>query len=602
MQKYEKLMEVANFLDRNSIVNELEKIHQQETKVDACLILALIGEFNAGKTSLINALTDAKALETSILPTTATIYDIHFGADKNYALVYETDESFRRVEDISSLKNEKLKDSKIVSIFDTSCKVSSSTVLVDTPGLSSSNPQHREVLCKFLPNADAVLLVVDINQQITKSLTDFINAAKLAKKKLFLVVAKCDTKEASQKQKTLEYIARNCNLALEDCACVSSKNGDLIELYKLFDRISTNKKSIISEACDLRYETISVKLKNELTELSKIPPDDEKIQKQIVAQKNKLSKIQYEIDDILVESGGEIEKFSSSTCKDFENKIFDQLDSLANREGLDFDEEIQSKISCVSSIMFNNLKDDIGNIIQKAIVERQSKGFFSMNNFGSLNLNEYSLSKISYGLKLNELGHKYDGAISIGLKTVAVTIAVATTAYVAGPILLEATEISIPESRPVAADVLDSATDIGRIVSNHQSMLASERNTQRIEDAMGFQRCANPAKVNSTTPRRNDILTTVVRFVGDKTVGKPMRRKAIHAYLDDELVPQFKHQVKVFVNTITNQMRFLLNKDAEHDMNDLTGSLEKLRNDFKNNREFFENKMKQVKIYIAQLG
>ena len=51
MQNYEKLIEVAHFLNKNTVVEELEKIHVQETQENADLVLALVGEFSAGKTS-----------------------------------------------------------------------------------------------------------------------------------------------------------------------------------------------------------------------------------------------------------------------------------------------------------------------------------------------------------------------------------------------------------------------------------------------------------------------------------------------------------------------------------------------------------------------
>lgn len=78
------------------------------------------------------------------------------------------------VNDIVDLKNDRLAQSTVINIFDTSTRVPATTVLVDTPGLSSLNSQHKQTLVDFLPQADGVLLVTDVNQQIIRSLTDFI--------------------------------------------------------------------------------------------------------------------------------------------------------------------------------------------------------------------------------------------------------------------------------------------------------------------------------------------------------------------------------------------------------------------------------------------
>ena len=92
-------------------------------------------------------------------------------------------------------------------------------------------------------------------------------------------------------------------------------------------------------------------------------------------------------------------------------------------------------------------------------------------------------------------------------------------------------------------------------------------------------------------------MTNIIGFVSDRTVGKPQRRKAIHAYLDDELMPQFKHQVKSFVNKVLSQIRAALNKDV----NNLTESLEKLRDKVKNGQAAYEAHIQQIKTYIRQL-
>lgn len=602
MQNYEKLIEVAHFLNKNTVVEELEKIHVQETQENADLVLALVGEFSAGKTSLINSLTSSKALETATVPTTATIYDIHFCSSSNKAVVYDNDGSSREIEDLSTLKNESLKDAKIVSLYDTSCKVPATTVLVDTPGLSSPDSKHKEVLCKFLPNADAILLVIDINQQMTRSLTDFVKTVKLAKKKLFLVVTKCDTKDESQKRTALQYIAKNCDLPLEYCACVSAKTGDVSEFLEVLDNISRNKKSIIAEISKVRCENIAENLKADLVKLSKVPQNDGEIQNQLQQTRSELSKIQREIDSILGDAQVNINNSMNEACKDFENKIFDQLDAIVCEDGLDYDKEIQAKINGYSSIVFNILKDDVGSAVQDVIAERRKNGRLILQNTGALDFSSHTMSQLSYGLKLNEMGHRYDKAISTGLKAAAA----AATIYYAGPIILETVGPEILATggelgAEAAIDAVDTVSDIGSIVvakkaiDSNNEVIQSNRNTNGVL-------AENLPELQSEAPQEKDALANVIGFVSDRAVGKPQRRKAIHAYLDDELMPQFKHQVKSFVNKVLSQIRAALNKDAEQDVNDLTESLEKLRDKVKNGQAAYEAHIQQIKTYIRQLG
>ena len=168
MESTEKLIEIAHYLGLVNIEKDLENITLRSHQENAPLVLPLVGEFSSGKTTLINSLTDSKKLETATKPTTATIFEVHFGCDRCHATVLNEQGHFVEVEDIAELKNDALADAKVVTVFDTSNNVPASTILVDTPGLSSPDPKHKQTLVNFLPKADGLILVTDINQQITR--------------------------------------------------------------------------------------------------------------------------------------------------------------------------------------------------------------------------------------------------------------------------------------------------------------------------------------------------------------------------------------------------------------------------------------------------
>lgn len=244
METIDILFEIAGYLSLKGIQNELNIIKTRSTRENVNLILPLVGEFSSGKTTLINTLSDSKKLETATKPTTATIYEVHFGCDKCHAEVLNENGDVQIIEDIAELKNEILSDSFLVKVFDTSKKVPATTILVDTPGLSSPNPKHKQTLVNFLPQSDGILLITDVNQQITRSLTDFIETIKLSMKPIYLVITKCDTKSKTDWESAKKYISENCNIPLKQITCVSSKNDDLSELYYLFSEIEKEKCNI----------------------------------------------------------------------------------------------------------------------------------------------------------------------------------------------------------------------------------------------------------------------------------------------------------------------------------------------------------------------
>ncbi len=163
MNNIEKLYEIADYLGLKNIVSELKAIEARSNQENANLILPLVGEFSSGKTTLINALTDSKKLETATKPTTATIYEVHFGCESCRANVVTESGELINIDDIAELKNDQLADAQVVTVFDTSKSVPSTTILVDTPGLSSTDPTHNQTLVNFLPKADGILLVTYIN-------------------------------------------------------------------------------------------------------------------------------------------------------------------------------------------------------------------------------------------------------------------------------------------------------------------------------------------------------------------------------------------------------------------------------------------------------
>jgi GTPase Era involved in 16S rRNA processing len=172
-----RILQISNELGFKEISSKLSKMVVKQNTTDCPLVLPLVGEFSSGKTTLINSLTDSHALETATKPTTATIFAVHFGAAESKAVVLDENGQSTEVSDIATLKNSELADKPVVTVFDTSAKVPSSIVLVDTPGLSSPDPRHRQILIDFLPQADAVLRQVDDLQALVQKLQRQIKAS-----------------------------------------------------------------------------------------------------------------------------------------------------------------------------------------------------------------------------------------------------------------------------------------------------------------------------------------------------------------------------------------------------------------------------------------
>ena len=600
MGNVETLQSIARFLDLKNIETELAQI-KEKSNDSAELILPLVGEFSAGKTTLINALTDCKKLETATQPTTATIYEIHFGCDQSYAIVLTSNGERKKVDDIASLKNETLGDAVVVNIFDTSKKVSASTILVDTPGLSSPNPLHRQTLVDFLPQADAILLVTDVNQQITRSLTDFIKTMKLAKRPIFLVITKCDTKSESELEAVKKYISENCELSVEQVACVSASTDNLNELYNLLDKIQKDKTAILKEVNKHRIQTISNTLVQRIDELLKASSSDKDLDNAIRQQEYELNKLNRNIDKLVESATDDINEQGRKTSRKFEDIVSGKLETLIAGKSNNFDGEAISAINNTSSLLLNEFKDEIQEILtQKARDRKGTEESISLHSLEEMDISNLSISNISYNLDLNSLGHQYDSIISTGVKVVGVAAAVAGAAVYAAPLI---GEVGAAASISTAANIADTATDVGSIVSNRKTVGRIERAMNLAERAgVQYNKIDN---FNQQAGQRvgcsKGIVESLVGFVTDKTMGKPQRRRAIHNYMDETLSPQFKQEMQRLSKQLSNSIRNALQQEAKTMIEQKTASLEKLKVEKQEKKVQYEQRISQLRDYKNQI-
>lgn len=600
MGNVETLQSIARFLDLKNIETELAQI-KEKSNDSAELILPLVGEFSAGKTTLINALTDCKELETATQPTTATIYEIHFGCDQSYAIVLTSNGERKKVDDIASLKNETLGDAVVVNIFDTSKKVSASTILVDTPGLSSPNPLHRQTLVDFLPQADAILLVTDVNQQITRSLTDFIKTMKLAKRPIFLVITKCDTKSESELEAVKKYISENCELLVEQVACVSASTDNLNELYNLLDKIQKDKTAILKEVNKHRIQTISNTLVQRIDELLKASSSDKDLDNAIRQQEYELNKLNRNIDKLVESATDDINEQGRKISRKFEDIVSGKLETLIAGKSNNFDGEAISAINNTSSLLLNEFKDEIQEILtQKARDRKGTEESISLHSLEEMDISNLSISNISYNLDLNSLGHQYDSIISTGVKVVGVAAAVAGAAVYAAPLV---GEMGTAMAIDTAANIADTATDVGSIVSNRKTVGRIERAMNIAERAgVQYNKIDNfNQQAGQQVGCSKGIVESLVGFVTDKTMGKPQRRRAIHNYMDETLSPQFKQEMQRLSKQLSNSIRNALQQEAKTMIEQKTASLEKLKVEKQEKKVQYEQRISQLRDYKNQI-
>jgi small GTP-binding protein len=138
-------------------------------QLDELFLLVVVGEFNAGKSAFINALTGEKRMEEGVTPTTAQVTSV-------------------RYEDIN---------------------------IVDTPGTNAVIREHEEITSQFVPRADLVLFVTSADRPFTETERAFLEQIRDWGKKVVVVINKVDIL-ADEKElgEVRQYVADNARRLL----------------------------------------------------------------------------------------------------------------------------------------------------------------------------------------------------------------------------------------------------------------------------------------------------------------------------------------------------------------------------------------------------
>src|SRR5918995_4364685 len=148
--------------DSSALANSIRQL-------DDFFLLVIVGEFNAGKSALVNALLGQRVLEEGVTPTTAQIHLLRHGE----RLARELDHSGIQV---VAAPVDLLRDLHIV----------------DTPGTNAIQRAHERLTVDFVPRADLVLFVTSADRPFTETERAFMDAIRDWGKKIVLVINKVD--------------------------------------------------------------------------------------------------------------------------------------------------------------------------------------------------------------------------------------------------------------------------------------------------------------------------------------------------------------------------------------------------------------------------
>ncbi len=174
--------------------------------------LVVVGEFNHGKSTFVNALLGNAALPIGVTPTTAVIHHIVWSDEPCAKVVLASgQEQPLPFEDVKSFATGGARSEEPVSYVEVGFPAEllrERIVLVDTPGVNDLSLTRAEITYGYIPRSDAVLFVLDAGQPVKESERQFLEHQLIGKSrdKIFFVVAKSDIWSDAERTEALAYV------------------------------------------------------------------------------------------------------------------------------------------------------------------------------------------------------------------------------------------------------------------------------------------------------------------------------------------------------------------------------------------------------------
>ena len=206
-EEKETLSEIRLALTEIDVPREaLTTLQDAILQLDELFLLVVVGEFNAGKSALVNALLGQRVLPEGATPTTSRVTLVKWGEQAAEQVV---DENF--------------------SIFTYPLPLLKELNIVDTPGTNAVIRYHERLTDEFVPRSDLVLFTTSSDHPLTESERQFLERILAWGKKVVFALNKSDIIEDEAALKEVRsFVLKHATRVL----------GDIPELFPVSARLA----------------------------------------------------------------------------------------------------------------------------------------------------------------------------------------------------------------------------------------------------------------------------------------------------------------------------------------------------------------------------
>ncbi len=330
LEKLERLVEIADRAGMVSLAREIE--HQRIPKLDnERFHLVVLGEFNHGKSTFVNAMLGTELLPTGITPTTAVLNHVVYSETAS-ANVLKSDGtlielSAGEAESWLTVAGGKHEDVQRVEIGYPSELLKGNITLVDTPGVNDLNEQRADITYGYVPRADAVIFLLDASQALKDSEREFLSSHVLegSKDRLIFVLGKIDLLSEEEQDAVVSYVRTGLKKFVDDPVVFPLSAKDWLdtrdpecgfpELLQHLERfLDTDRSQIVLDNAAVDAERTAALVQQNLgIKMHALGLDMSDLSSRVVEVRSQLVASKRQIDDLHVRIKAEIEAIKSQT-------------------------------------------------------------------------------------------------------------------------------------------------------------------------------------------------------------------------------------------------------------------------------------------------
>lgn len=380
--------------EATTTINSLKK----QLKETSFIKVPFVGEFNASKSSLLNAYMGVNLLPTNITPETTVSYELYFSTNEKLE-VWRVD-SIIQTSTLENIKELNVGPGDIVKVYINNERIRQlnerGIVLVDMPGIDSGVEEHNKAILNYIQEGTFYIIVSDIQHgTLTSSSLQFIQELKKYSISSAVLLSKIDRKPEDERMRVIEDIRALASRVIAPdvfvggVSALSNQIGDLERLLETLNGEQLAEKKFKSSVdglinkqiaklefqanllasstnnFDSQIELLNKKREDALTRLtlndSQAQPVEESVQDILEDIKNELLVNAYQLSSSL---------YANNDAKSMNNMILSILRPVLvnsfKREVGEYQKEIGQTLTQLSDDIEAILRDENNPLVKQA--------------------------------------------------------------------------------------------------------------------------------------------------------------------------------------------------------------------------------------------